>query len=200
MKELINLQLMMFALIIIGLILKKTKVIGKEGQKSMTNLVIDLILPCNIIFSFIFPVNESIWEHMKILFTSTLIYSLIEYIILKKYNITYNNLPFNTYFIPLMQIPLYLVIYIPLYKLLGESPFISITLMIIVYIIGQIVSYNILKEKELKVLNTLSVPIIIIIYLGFIYLTYNPPHKFIFYDILNEKYGINEYKKITKYR
>ena len=128
----------------------------------------------NIIFSFIFPVNESIWEHMKILF--------------------------NTYFIPLMQIPLYLVIYIPLYNLLGESPFISITLMIIVYIIGQIVSYNILKEKELKVLNTLSVPIIIIIYLGFIYLTYNPPHKFIFYDILNEKYGINEYKKITKYR
>ena len=75
----------------------------------------------NIIFSFIFPVNESIWEHMKILFTSTLIYSLIEYILLKKYNITYNNLPFNTYFIPLMQIPLYLVIYIPLYKLLGES-------------------------------------------------------------------------------
>ena len=59
---------------------------------------------------------------------------------------------------------------------------------------------DILKEKELKVLNTLSVPIIIIIYLGFIYLTYNPPHKFIFYDILNEKYGINEYKKITKYR
>jgi hypothetical protein len=58
----------------------------------------------------------------------------------------------------------------------------------------------ILKEKELKVLNTLSVPIIIIIYLGFIYLTYNPPHKFIFFDILNEKYGINEYKKITKYR
>lgn len=69
----------------------------------------------NIIFSFIFPVNESIWEHMKILFTSTLIYSLIEYILLKKYNITYNNLPFNTYFIPLMQIPLYLVIYIYLY-------------------------------------------------------------------------------------
>ena len=101
-------------------------------------------------FLFIFPVNESIWEHMKILFTSTLIYSLIEYILLKKYNITYNNLPFNTYFIPLMQIPLYLVIYIPLYKLLGESMFISITLMIIVYIIGQIVSYNILKEKELK--------------------------------------------------
>lgn len=150
----------------------------------------------NIIFSFIFPVNESIWEHMKILFTSTLIYSLIEYILLKKYKIKYNNFSFNTYFIPLMQIPLYLVIYIPLYKLLGENMFISITLMIIVYIIGQIVSYNILKEKNLKVLNILSVPIIIIIYIGFIYLTYNPPHTYIFYDIKNEKYGINEYIKL----
>ena len=82
----------------------------------------------NIIFSFIFPVNESIWEHMKILFTSTLIYSLIEYILLKKYNIEYNNFSFNTYFIPLMQIPLYLAIYIPLYKLFGENIFISIIL------------------------------------------------------------------------
>lgn len=74
--------------------------------------------------------------------------------------------------------------------------FISITLMIIVYIIGQIVSYNILKEKNLKVLNILSVPIIIIIYIGFIYLTYNPPHTYIFYDMKNEKYGINEYIKL----
>lgn len=150
----------------------------------------------NIIFSFIFPVNESIWEHMKILFTSTLIYSLIEYILLKKYNITYNNLPFNTYFIPLMQIPLYLVIYIPLYKLLGESMFISITLMIIVYIIGQIVSYNILKEKELKILNLITIPVILLSYLGFIYLTYNPPHTYIFYDITEDKYSINDYIKL----
>ena len=40
MKELINLQLMMFALIITGLILKKVGVVGKEVQKGMTNLVI----------------------------------------------------------------------------------------------------------------------------------------------------------------
>ena len=41
----------------------------------------------NIIFSFIFPVNESIWEHMKIIFTSTLIYGIIDYLLLKKYKI-----------------------------------------------------------------------------------------------------------------
>ena len=52
MKELINLQLMMFALIITGLILKKWELSEKKYRKGMTNLVIDLILPCNIILFF----------------------------------------------------------------------------------------------------------------------------------------------------
>ena len=60
MKELINLQLMMFALIITGLILKKVGVVGKEAQKGMTNLVIDLILPCNIIYSFMIKFSSKI--------------------------------------------------------------------------------------------------------------------------------------------
>lgn len=150
----------------------------------------------NILFSFFFPINESIWEHMKILFTSTLFYGLIDYLLLKKKNIKYNNFSFQLYFTAFSSIPIYLVIYLPIYKLIGENLFISITLMILVYILEQYISYHILKEKEFKILNIISVPIIIIIYLGFIYLTYNPPHTYVFYDIINEKYGINEYKKI----
>lgn len=150
----------------------------------------------NILFSFFFPINESIWEHMKILFTSTLLYGLIDYLLLKKNNIKYNNFSFQLYFTAFSSIPIYLVIYLPIYKLIGENLFISITLMILVYILEQYISYHILKEKEFKILNIISVPIIIIIYLGFIYLTYNPPHTYVFYDIINEKYGINEYKKI----
>ena len=150
----------------------------------------------NIIFSFIFPVNESIWEHMKILFTSTLLYGIIDYLLLKKYNIKHNNCPFQLYFTSLIGIPIYLVIYLPLYNLLGESPFISISLLLIVYIITQIVSYNILKEKELKILNIITIPVILLSYLGFIYLTYNPPHTYIFYDITEDKYSINDYIKL----
>ena len=150
----------------------------------------------NILFSFFFPINESIWEHMKILFTSTLLYGLIDYLLLKKNNIKYNNFSFQLYFTAFSSIPIYLVIYLPIYKLIGENLFISITLMILVYILEQYISFHILKEKEFKILNIISVPIIIIIYLGFIYLTYNPPHTYVFYDIINEKYSINEYKKI----
>ena len=147
----------------------------------------------NIIFSFIFPVNESIWEHMKIIFTSTLIYGIIDYLLLKKYKIKYNNFPFQLYFTSLIGIPIYLVIYLPLYKLLGENMVISMSLLLLVYIITQIVSYNILKEKELKSLNIIAIPVILLSYLGFIYLTYNPPHTYIFYDTKENKYSINDY-------
>jgi len=151
----------------------------------------------NIIFSFIFPVNESIWEHMKILFTSTLLYGIIDYILLTKNKIKFNNFPFQLYFTAFLIIPTYLVIYIPLYKLLGENIIISITLMLIIYSLSQYISYHILKEKELKILNILALPIILLIYLGFIYLTYNPPNNYIFYDTNNQKYGIKKYSKQT---
>jgi len=147
----------------------------------------------NLIFSFIFPVNESIWEHMKIIFTSTLLYGIIDYILLKKNNIKYNNFPFQLYFTAIITIPIYLITYIPLYKLLGENMFISITLLLIVYIISQWISYKILKDKNYKILNIITIPIILTTYLGFIYLTYNPIQNYLFYDNSNNKYGIDEY-------
>jgi len=177
--------------------LKKIKIIAVIGIfiiSFISHFAYDLFP--NLIFSFIFPVNESIWEHMKIIFTSTLIYGIIDYTLLNKYNIKYNNFPFQLYFTATSAIPIYLVIYIPLYKIFGENPFISIALLVLVYIISQWISYNILKEKPIKVLNSLIIPIILSTYLGFIYLTYNPIHNYIFYDKSKEKYGIDEYKNI----
>lgn len=174
--------------------IKKISVFGLFGMSFLTHFIYN-IFP-NPLFAIFFPVNESIWEHMKILFTSTLLYGIIDYLLLKKYNIKYNNFNFQLYFTALIGIPIYLVIYLPLYNLLGESPFISISLLLIVYIITQIVSYNILKERELKILNLITIPVILLSYLGFIYLTYNPPHTYIFYDINEDKYSINDYIKL----
>ena len=114
-------------------------------------------------------VNESIWEHMKILFTSILLYGFIDKYLLNKYNIKHNNFPFQLYFTAISSIPLYLAIYIPIYKLLGEKLIISLLLLLVVYIIEAYISYNLLKEKELKVLNLLAVPIILSTYIFFIY-------------------------------
>ena len=164
--------------------LKKIKIISIIGiliLSFISHFMYDLFP--NIIFSFIFPVNESIWEHMKIL----------DKYLLNKYNIKHNNFPFQLYFTAISSIPLYLAIYIPIYKLLGEKLIISLLLLLIVYIIEAYISYNLLKEKELKVLNLLAVLIILSTYIFFIYLTYNPPHNYIFYDTIENKYSINDY-------
>ena len=44
------------------------------------------------IFSIFFPVNESIWEHMKLIITPALIFMIFEYLFYKRKKIKYNNL------------------------------------------------------------------------------------------------------------
>lgn len=169
--------------------LKKIKTIATIGifiLSFIAHFAYDLFP--NLIFSFIFPVNESIWEHMKIISTSTLLYGIIDYLLLKKYKIKYNNFPLQLYFTALSAIPIYLAIYLPLYKLIGENIIVSISLLLIVYIFQQYISYNILNQKEIKILNRLAIPVILLSYLGFIYLTYNPLHNYIFYDNNNGIY------------
>ena len=43
------------------------------------------------------------------------------------------------------------------------------------------VNYEIFQSKELKILNIITIPVILLSYLGFIYLTYNPPHYIFIY-------------------
>lgn len=57
--RMINLQLMLFMLIMTGLILKKGRIITQEGQKCLSDITVNLILPCNIISSFMGEINAS---------------------------------------------------------------------------------------------------------------------------------------------
>lgn len=53
MAELIRLQTTIFSLIFCGFFFRRKGIISKEGQKNITDLVIYLILPCNIVTSFL---------------------------------------------------------------------------------------------------------------------------------------------------
>lgn len=52
MLNLLNLQGTIFLLVAVGFFLRKKNLIGKEGQKNITDLVINVILPCNIMKAF----------------------------------------------------------------------------------------------------------------------------------------------------
>ena len=56
----LNVQLMMFIEIAIGFILKKTKIISDAGKQEITTLIVDILLPCNIISSFYIPMDGSV--------------------------------------------------------------------------------------------------------------------------------------------
>ena len=63
----------------------------------------------SFITSIFFPVNESIWEHMKIVYTSILVTSITEYFIYKKKNIKVNNFVINIPIISIIGIIIYLL-------------------------------------------------------------------------------------------
>ena len=58
MSPILSLQFSMFLMIFVGLIIKKIGLIGDQGKKNLTDLVINLILPCNIIRSFMIEFSK----------------------------------------------------------------------------------------------------------------------------------------------
>lgn len=148
----------------------------------------------NLLTSIFFPVNESIWEHMKMLYTAILIGGLIEQLIIKKFKLYTNNNLLTLFIKSIISIPIFLIIYLPLYSFLGDNMILNISVMIITLIIVEILSYYLLKAKELNFKNLLSALIIIITYLVFSILTFYPPKNELFYDKQDNKYGINNYE------
>lgn len=147
------------------------------------------LIPNNFTAIF-FPVNESIWEHMKIFVSAILVWGLVDKFLLNKFNIYYNNHFFSTVLTSILSIALYLIIYLPLYKIFGETMFISIGLMLLVYAFMAYVSYKILSGRELNINKVFLIIVIIVTYVSFGLLTYKPPKYFLFYDTNLKKYGI----------
>ena len=145
----------------------------------------------NFLFSIFFPVNESVWEHMKILYSSMVFYGIIDYFLNKKYNVGYNNFFMNIFVCSIASIIIYLAIFLPLYFSIGESMFISISVMIITFIIVYILSYYILSLDE-KNYNFLWIILTIFGFLVFAYLTYYPIYNQLFFDTNDEFYGIKK--------
>ena len=135
----------------------------------------------SVLTSIFFPVNESIWEHMKIIFYCLLIGSVLE----KKGNNYYLNILVK----PLVGVLFYLIIFIPLYLIFGESMFISLSLMLFTYIIMELLGIKISKQEELNI-KVLPIIIIILISILFSILTYYPLHNFLFFDSVKLGYGI----------
>lgn len=162
--------------------LKKVKIIG----------IIIIFLLCfplhflydffpNFLTSIFLPINESIWEHMKLIYTSYLLWGIVEYFLLKKEK-NINNFYLQLFLVPILGICIYLIIYLPIFNIFGENLIVSLSLLLLIVIIEQTLSYFFLKNEEISNKKTIWIIGIILVYLFFIYFTYFPLDNYIFWD------------------
>lgn len=169
---------------------KKLKFIG-----TIISLIIPFLLHFiynffpNFITSIFSPVNESIWEHMKILFGSIVLSGIVEKIIAIYKKEKINNLCFSNFAAGMICIPIFLIIFLPIYNIIGENLLITIIIMFISIIISKIISYKITLKENLK-LEKITVLFVFIVYIIFTILTYYPLKNDLFIDPKTNKSGI----------
>ena len=134
----------------------------------------------NYIVGLFTPINESIWEHMKLLFFPMLTYSLI--MILKfhrKYSCITSALSFGILAGALL-IPLFYYAYT---YILGKNAFImDIGIFILSIAIAFWLSYKLTLSCRLESFTSLLCILMCILFVCFLVFTYHPPNTTIFQD------------------
>ncbi|MFX1375158.1 MAG: DUF6512 family protein [Promethearchaeota archaeon] len=136
-----------------------------------------------------FPVNESVWEHLKLPFWSILIFTLIEYNFIKNES---KNVIFGKAIASLISIMTIIVVFYSYTSLLNiELLVIDIFSFIIGIVLGQLASYKIITREKLSYwFSSLSWTFIILLGFTFLLFTYFPPKLPIFQDSTTGLYGI----------
>lgn len=124
-----------------------------------------------------FPINESIFQHIKMMFTSTFLFYLFLFLIRKKTN----NISLINLISFLACLSLFLILYLPLYKAWGENLFITLLLLFISILYSQWITYFLYKSPNYKILNIISFILIICIFIINIFLTRFPLNHYLFY-------------------
>ncbi len=141
----------------------------------------------SVFTSLFFPVNESIWEHNKMILLSFLVLSLIERFLFK------GNISILQYFIAAILCMFILnSLFTPIYLYIlnkKENMFIVIFLYII-FIIASLLITGKLHKYENRSNDIIGITAFAFVALLFMILTYNPLKLPIFYDYSGGFYGI----------
>lgn len=131
--------------------------------------------------------NESTWEHMKLLIAPTMLVIVLQYILLRNEYINIFNSLLILLIVELISIPL---LYEALRILIKKVPFfITISIFILSIILGLVAEYIMLKNEVLIFPEYISFILILGIVIIFGIFTYYPPKFFIFRDPVTKRYG-----------
>ena len=138
----------------------------------------------------IFPVNESLFEHMKLIYISPIISSFILYLFFKKKNYHINNYLFGLIVSTIFNIIIFYLVYLPIYYSQGQSMIMTLSIYFITICISNYLYYLIVEMNYSKRLNIISLIMIIVIGSILTYFTYHPIMIDFFRDPETNTYGI----------
>ncbi len=146
----------------------------------------------NLFIASFSAVNESVWEHLKLVFFPMLIFAIIEYFLLKNYD-NKNNYIFSKTIGIIFAIIFITIFFFTYTGIIGNSYFIiDIFSFLFAIIFGEFICYKLLiKNNEINnFLKYICVFILLILFFSFIFFTYFPPKINYFKDPLKNDYGI----------
>lgn len=135
-------------------------------------------------------VNESVWEHLKLVFFPMLIATIVEYFFVK--DVAKNYIEAKTIGI-FTAIAFIVVAFFTYSGIIGTSIIvIDILIFIISIILGEYVAYKLMKREDESTVATevLSIVILAFLLLCFVIFTYLPPEVNLFRDVTTGVYGI----------
>ena len=138
----------------------------------------------------IFPVNESLFEHMKLIFISPIISSVIVYWFFRKKDKIINNYLFGLIVSIIFNIIIFYLVYLPVYYSVGQSMFMTLSIYFITIVMSNYLYYLIIEMKNNHKLNIISFFVIVVIGGILTYFTYNPIKIDFFRDPITKVYGI----------
>lgn len=139
------------------------------------------------------PINESVWEHLKLTFWPMLIWWLLGYFILRKNN----KIPVEKWFVSFATAEVTCILFIVAfyYTYTGafgiESLFLDILSLVLGVIVSQVLAFHIYKYSNPdKSISYAAVLILILLGASFIIFTFIPPQYPLFMDPITGQYGI----------
>lgn len=137
-------------------------------------------------------INESTWEHMKLLIAPTLIVLLFQFLTT---GTQYKNIFFGILILLIVEILTIPLIFEPLRLIIKKVPlFLSILIFYISILFGLLSEYFVLRNRFFLLNETYSLAFILLIVIIFGIFTYYPPRIFLFKDPITGKHGDTKHR------
>ena len=142
----------------------------------------------NMIVGVFSAVNESTWEHLKLIYYPMIFMAIIGYFVIGKKSQNY----FGAQTVGILIAIIFTIVFFYTYTgIIGTNyAVVNISIFVVSIILGGCVTYKILKSRIVYNVEVASIIFLIILLLSFVLYTFNPPQIQLFQDPVDNSYGI----------